>query len=53
MQMIKEKVFNPKLAPDHQIILDATSDLIVAFDKDYQLAYCNQSFKKNFEMFVN
>ena len=51
--MIKEKVFNPKLAPDHQVILDATTDLIVAFDKDYQLAYCNNSFKKNFEMFAN
>ncbi|MCW8850398.1 MAG: PAS domain S-box protein, partial [Melioribacteraceae bacterium] len=50
--MIKEKVFNPKLAPDPQIILDATTDQIVAFDKDYQLAYCNQSFKKNFEMFA-
>jgi len=50
--MIEEKVFNPKLAPDHQIILDATSDLICAFDKDYQLAYFNQSFKKNFELFV-
>ncbi len=51
--MIKEKVFNPKLAPDHQVILDSTSDLICAFDREYQLAYCNQSFKKNFEIFVN
>ncbi len=51
--MIKEKVFNPKLAPDHQVILDATSDLICAFDKEYQLAYCNQSFRKNFEIFVS
>ena len=51
--MIKEKVFSPKLAPDHQVILDATKDMIVAFDKEYQLAYFNQSFKKNFEMFAN
>lgn len=51
--MIKEKVFNPKLAPDHQIILDGTSDLIFAFDREYQLAYCNKSFKKNFELFTN
>lgn len=50
--MIKEKVFSPKLAPDHQVILDATTDLIVAFDSEYQIAYCNQSFKNNFEMFV-
>ena len=28
------------------------TDLIVAFDKEYQLAYFNQSFKKNFEMFA-
>ncbi len=51
--MIQEKVFTPKLAPDHQIILDATSDLIVAFDKEYQIAYCNKAFKKNFQMFLN
>lgn len=50
--MIKEKVFSPKLAPDHQVILDATTDLIVAFDREYQIAYCNQSFKNNFEMFI-
>jgi PAS domain-containing protein len=51
--MIKEKVFTPKLAPDPQIILDSTNDLIVAFDKDYQVVYCNQSFKKNFEIFAS
>ncbi len=51
--MIAEKVFNPKLAPDFQVILDATSDLIWAFDKDYQLAYCNTSFKSNFELFLH
>ena len=53
MEMIKEKVFNPKLAPHHQTILDATNDLIVAFDKEYQIAYCNLSFKKNLEIFTN
>lgn len=51
--MLKEKVFLPKLAPNHQAILDGTSEIIIAFDKDYQIAYSNQSFKKNFEIFVN
>jgi len=51
--MITEKVFNPRLTPDHQVILDATSDLIVAFDREYQLAYYNKSFKKSFDLFVN
>jgi PAS domain-containing protein len=51
--MIKETVFTPKLAPDPQVILDSTSDLIVAIDKNYQLIYCNNSFRKNFEIFSN
>jgi len=51
--MIQEKVFNPQLAADYKVILDSTSDLICAFDKDFNLAYCSQSFKKNFEVFVN
>jgi len=51
--MIKEKVFNPKLAPEHQVILDATGDLIVAFDKEYEVAYSNIAFQKNFEIFAN
>ncbi len=51
--MIQEKVFNPQLAADYKVILDSTSDLICAFDKEYRLAYCSQSFKKNFEVFVN
>ena len=51
--MITEKVFNPKLAPNHQVILDAASDMIVAFDRDYQIAYYNKSFKKTFNLFVN
>jgi PAS domain S-box-containing protein len=51
--MIQEKVFNPQLAADYKVILDSTSDLICAFDKEYRLAYCSQSFKKTFEVFVN
>jgi len=51
--MIQEKVFNPQLAPDHQAILDSTSDLICAFDNEYRVAYCSQSFRKSFEMFVS
>ena len=51
--MIKEKTFTPKQAPDHQLILDSTSNLIVAIDNEYNVIYSNQAFRKNFEIFVN
>lgn len=51
--MIQEKVFKPQLAADYQVILDSTSDIIFAFDKNFNLAYYNKSFKRTFEVFVN
>ncbi|PID59869.1 MAG: hypothetical protein CR986_04835 [Ignavibacteriae bacterium] len=50
--MIKEEILQEKAQIDHQLILDSTSDLIIAFTKEYEILYCNEAFKKTFKMFT-
>ncbi|MCP5063313.1 MAG: PAS domain S-box protein [Ignavibacteriae bacterium] len=42
-----------KIIPDFRTILESTDEMICAFDKNYQLLYCNNSFIKTIKMFLD
>ena len=49
--MINQETLKTNLiAHNFKVILDSTSDLIWAFSRELQLLYCNDSFKRNFQL---
>lgn len=51
--MINQETLKTNLTvPNFKVILESTSDLIWAFSKELQLLYCNDSFKRNFQLFT-
>lgn len=42
-----------KITPNFRTILESTDDLICAFDKEYRLLYCNNSFIKTIKIFLD
>lgn len=50
--MTNEITFKPSIAFDQKNILDNLRECIVAFTKNYELIYFNNSFKERFELFI-
>ncbi|MFZ1289467.1 MAG: PAS domain S-box protein [Melioribacteraceae bacterium] len=50
--MNTEITFKPSIAFDHKTILDSLRDSAVAFNKNLELLYFNNSFKERFEIFI-